>query len=55
MFDDIQKPRKNHEKKTKWGDNDRFSKSAKKAGKRNRSNDHEDDWRHDVRDMLEAS
>ena len=55
MYEDIQKPRKNHEKKTKWGMNDRFTKSAKKAGKRIRIDQEQDDWQNDVRDMLDVT
>lgn len=52
MFDDIQKPRKTHQKKTKWGGQDKFSKSQKKAGKRIRADLEDQDWQDDVVDNL---
>lgn len=53
MFEDLQKPRKTHEKKTKWGEHDKFSKSAKKAGKR--SHDNDDDWQDEIRNYTRNS
>ena len=50
MFDDIRKPHRKHEKKTKWGVEDKFSKSQNKAGKRIRV-DLEDDWQDEVRNF----
>lgn len=47
----IDKVRKEHNKKTQWGENDRFAKAAKKAGKRIRQHDDdEDDWQSQIRD-----
>ena len=55
--------RKNHEKKTQWGEKDNFAKSAKKASKQKSLKwESDDDWeqealsynRQDVRDSLDA-
>lgn len=50
----IDKIRKEHTKKTQWGEHDRFAKAAKKAGKRIRQHeDDEDDWQSQVRNATQ--
>lgn len=57
----IDKVRKEHNKKTQWGENDRFARAAKKAGKRIRQHvDDDEDWQDQIRnasrkDDLDAS
>lgn len=56
----IDKVRKEHTKKTQWGEHDRFARAAKKAGKRIRQCEDEDDWQDQIRnasrkDDLDAS
>jgi hypothetical protein len=52
----IDKIRKTHEKKTEWGRTDNFAKSAKKAGKRIRiqNEDDQDDWQTEVRNVVNS-
>ena len=55
MFDDIQKPHRKHEKKTKWGEHDKFSKSQNRANKRNRANEEYKGWRTEFIDDMNAN
>jgi hypothetical protein len=46
----IDKVRKEHSKKTQWGEHDRFAKAAKKAGKRIRQSEEDDEnWQDQIR------